>query len=188
SFYQNEDEILLLPGREFEVVSSMDMGHQLTMIQLKEVAPRFPNIASVTSSEPSTITTTGTAATTAKPVAAAAAVVPKPAPKPKPPVQQVEVSYRQKNITDADIPRVIKEAIVQQQCTKLDLFGNKITHEGAALLAKALRNNTNGIMNSLNPVVKRSKQLMLYLFIDKHELSYFIALAYSFYHHKQHTM
>ncbi|CAF4449812.1 unnamed protein product [Rotaria sp. Silwood2] len=146
SFYQNEDEILLLPGREFEVVSSMDMGHQLTMIQLKEVAPRFPNIASVTSSEPSTITTTGTAAATAKPVvavaAAAAAVVPKPAPKPKPPVQPVEVSYRDKNITDADIPRVIKEAIVQQQCTKLDLFKNQITHEGAALLAKALRNNT----------------------------------------------
>ncbi|CAF5038961.1 unnamed protein product, partial [Rotaria sp. Silwood1] len=124
----------------------MDMGHNLSMIQLKEVVLRFPNIASITSSNPpatSTTTKTGTAASTTKPVAVAAvAAVPKPAPKPKPPVQPVKVSYSQKNITDADIPRIIKEAIVQQQCTELDLWGNKITHEGAAMLAKELRNNT----------------------------------------------
>ncbi|CAF3802320.1 unnamed protein product, partial [Rotaria sp. Silwood1] len=147
SFYQKEDEILLLPGREFEVVSSMDMGHSLSMIQLKEIVPRFPNIASITSSNPpatSTTTKTVTAATTTKPVAvaAAAAAVPKPTPKPKPPVQPVKVSYRQKNITDADIPRIIKEAIVQQQCTELNLYDNKITYEGAAMLAKELLNNT----------------------------------------------
>ena len=47
SFYPHEDEILLLPGREFEVIDSLDMGNQLTMIQLKEVQPRFPTIASL---------------------------------------------------------------------------------------------------------------------------------------------
>ena len=47
SFYSHEDEILLLPGREFEVMDSLDMGNQLTMIQLKEVEPRFPTIASL---------------------------------------------------------------------------------------------------------------------------------------------
>ncbi|CAF4716067.1 unnamed protein product, partial [Rotaria sp. Silwood2] len=110
------------------------------MIQLKEIVPKFPHIAPVASSKSSTITTTEAATVITKPVAAA--VVPKPAPKPKPPVQPVKVSYESKNITDADIQRVIKEAIVQQQCTDLDLSGNKITAEGAVMLAKALRNNT----------------------------------------------
>ena len=50
SFYQDEDEILLLPGREFEVMASLDMGNQLTIIQLKEVQPRFPTIASLPTS------------------------------------------------------------------------------------------------------------------------------------------
>ena len=47
SFYPEEDEILLLSGREFEVVSSADVGNQLTMIHLKEVEPRFPTISSL---------------------------------------------------------------------------------------------------------------------------------------------
>ncbi|CAF2723802.1 unnamed protein product [Rotaria sp. Silwood2] len=140
SFYPNEEEILLLPGSEFEVVSSADMGNKFSMIQLKEIVPKFPHIAPVASSKPSMITTTEAATVITKPVAAA--VVPKPAPKPKPPVQPVKVSYESKNITDADIQRVIKEAIVQQQCTDLNLSWNKITAEGAVMLAKALRNNT----------------------------------------------
>ncbi|CAF4740183.1 unnamed protein product [Rotaria sp. Silwood1] len=140
SFYPNEEEILLLPGTEFEVISSADMGNRFSMIQLKEVVPKFPHIASVASSISST--TTGAAAVTTKPVAAAAATEPKPSPKLKPPVQPVKVSYQSQNITDADIQRIIKEAIVQQQCTELDLSWNKITHEGATILAKELRNNT----------------------------------------------
>ena len=113
SFYQHEDEIVLLPGREFEVVSSTDMGNQLTMIELKEVEPRYPTIASLpTSTSP------------------------------------VEVSYENKRITDNDIPRVIKEALQQQQCTILDLSFNRITHEGAALLSTALKHNE--VSDSLN--------------------------------------
>ncbi|CAF2712952.1 unnamed protein product [Rotaria sp. Silwood2] len=65
-----------------------------------------------------------------------------PASKPKPSVQSVKVSYKEKQITDEDIERVIKEALIQQQCIELDLLSNKITHTGAAILAKALRNNT----------------------------------------------
>jgi hypothetical protein len=139
SFYQTEDEILLLPGQEFEVVSSLDMGNNLNMIQLKEIVPRFPNIAFITPSNPPPISTT-TAAAVSTPTAAIA-TIPKPASKPKPPVQSVKVSYGSKNITDADIQRIINEAFVQKQCTELNLSFNKITHEGAAILAKTLRNN-----------------------------------------------
>ncbi len=51
------------------------------------------------------------------------------------------MSYESENITDADIQRIINEAFVQKQCTELDLSYNKITHNGAAILAKTLQNN-----------------------------------------------
>ncbi|CAF1166408.1 unnamed protein product [Adineta steineri] len=143
SFYQTEDEILLLPGQEFEVHSSLDMGNNLTMIQLKEITPRFPNIASITTSK-SSATTTTTMTTTTTPVSTAAtlSVVPKPVPKPKPHIESRKIPYERQEITDTDIQRIINEALIQQQCTELDLSHNKITHEGAAVLAKALRTNT----------------------------------------------
>lgn len=56
-------------------------------------------------------------------------------------VQPVNVSFEGKNITDIDIERIAREAIIEQRCTELDLKSNRITHEGAAILAKALRNN-----------------------------------------------
>ncbi|CAF3246722.1 unnamed protein product [Rotaria socialis] len=119
------------------------MDHQVTMIQLKETVPQFPNIAAITASSPSA--TISNTTTTATPKAAASSssssIVPKSVPQSKPPVKQVKVSYRKKNITDADIQRIIEEEIIQQQCTELDLHDKEITHHGAAMLAKALRNN-----------------------------------------------
>ena len=106
SFYPDEDETLLLPGREFEVLGSLNMGNKLTMIQLKEVEQRFPTIASLpTSTSP------------------------------------VKVSYSSKKLTDKDIPRVIKEALQQKQCTILKLSRNNIRDEGAALLSEALKHD-----------------------------------------------
>ncbi|CAF5226751.1 unnamed protein product, partial [Rotaria magnacalcarata] len=90
SFYPNEEEILLLPGRELQVVALLDMGHQVTMIQLKETVPQFPNIVAITASSPSaTISKTNTTATP-KAAASSSSVVPKSAPQPKPPVKQVK--------------------------------------------------------------------------------------------------
>jgi hypothetical protein len=42
SHFQNEAEILLPPGRQFEVVSCLDQGNDLYAIQLKEIEPAFP--------------------------------------------------------------------------------------------------------------------------------------------------
>ncbi|CAF2125841.1 unnamed protein product [Rotaria magnacalcarata] len=140
-FYPNEEEILLLPGRELRVVALLDMGHQVTMIQLTETVPQFPNIAAITASSPSATISKTTTTTTPKAAASSSSVVPKSAPRPKPPVKQVKVSYRRKNITDADIQRIIKEAIIRHQCTGLDLHDNEITRDGAAMLGKVLRNN-----------------------------------------------
>ena len=143
SFYPDEDEILLLPGREFQVMGSLDMGNQLTMIQLKEVVPRFPHIAFLpVSSSPASISTVNVASgTTVTAKVTASAVQPKPTTQPKSIINPVEISYQSKNLTDNDIPRVIKEALEQKQCTILNLGWNNVTHEGAALLSKALKHN-----------------------------------------------
>ncbi|CAF1336951.1 unnamed protein product [Rotaria sordida] len=42
SFYPEEDEVLLLPGRQFEVVGCLDQGHGLYIIQLRETQSKFP--------------------------------------------------------------------------------------------------------------------------------------------------
>ena len=133
SFFEKEDEILLLPGREFEIISSAYMGNQLTMIQLKEVQPAFPNLPSLPSSNPpfSTSTVSIPSPTT----------VTAPSVQPKPIIKPVEVSYSFNQLTDNDIPRIIKEALEQQQCTILNLRSNKIRHRGAALLSEALKHN-----------------------------------------------
>ena len=150
SFYPDEDEILLLPGREFEVVSSAYMGNKLTMIHLKEVQPPFPNVASLPPSNPPVSTSTGSVASgiTATIKATPSAVQPKPTTQPKPIIHPVEVSYLWKKLIDNDIPGVIKEALQQQQCTILNLHYNNITDEGAALLSKALKHNE--VRDSLN--------------------------------------
>lgn len=51
----------------------------------------------------------------------------------------VKISYREKQITDADVERISNEALVKQKCTELDLSYNRITLAGAAILAKALQ-------------------------------------------------
>lgn len=53
SLIQTEDEILLLPARQFQVMSCLDSGNGLHIIQIKETQPSFPLLqpAIVSSSE-----------------------------------------------------------------------------------------------------------------------------------------
>jgi hypothetical protein len=44
SFYECENEILMYPARQFQVVSSFNSGNQLRIIHLKETQPPFPHI------------------------------------------------------------------------------------------------------------------------------------------------
>ena len=46
SDFQNEDEILLLPGRQFEVVSCLQQGKDLYLIHLRETKPDYPLLES----------------------------------------------------------------------------------------------------------------------------------------------
>jgi hypothetical protein len=49
SDFQSEDEILLLPGRQFKVISCLPQGLDLYLIQLKETEPDYPLLESVSS-------------------------------------------------------------------------------------------------------------------------------------------
>ena len=42
SFFPTENEVLLLAARQFQVLSSLDSGDDLHIIQLKEIEPPFP--------------------------------------------------------------------------------------------------------------------------------------------------
>ena len=44
SYYAEEDEILILPARQFEVVGCLDQENGLQIVQLKEIQPKFPLI------------------------------------------------------------------------------------------------------------------------------------------------
>jgi hypothetical protein len=45
--FTNEDEILLLPARQFQIVSRLDQNNNLHIIQMKEIEPPFPLIEPV---------------------------------------------------------------------------------------------------------------------------------------------
>ncbi|CAF1461843.1 unnamed protein product [Rotaria sordida] len=44
SFYAEEDEVLLPPARQFEVIGCLNQGNGLQIIQLRETQPKFPLI------------------------------------------------------------------------------------------------------------------------------------------------
>ena len=44
SFYQSENEVLMYPARQFQVVASFNAGNQLRIIHVKEIQPPFPFI------------------------------------------------------------------------------------------------------------------------------------------------
>jgi hypothetical protein len=124
SFYQSENEVLMYPARQFQVVSSFNSGNQMKIIHLKEIQPPFPLIHI---SQTSSIDTYENEQLQQR-------------------IEQCQsrskVDLSEQNLNDEDMKIVIKEAIINKQCTELDLSNNKITSVGASMIAEALNNNT----------------------------------------------
>jgi hypothetical protein len=53
SFYPEEEEVLLPPARQFQVIGCLNQGNGLHIIQLKEIQPKFPLINPIP--QPSTL-------------------------------------------------------------------------------------------------------------------------------------
>ena len=111
AIFPGEEEMLLLPGREFEVKGCLNMGNNLYMIQMREVQPKFPNLAVV------------------------------PAYLPEPQKTRIKLTYSGQRLNNDDMQRVMHEALVEKECAELDLSSNWITDEGAITIANLFRDN-----------------------------------------------
>ena len=139
SYINVEDEILLLPATQFEVIGKLKPSSDLHIIHLKQVDPPFPLIELPT--------TTGPVQPTTK--------VKKNEEKSShyyrnEKLEQLiaqcplksTVDLKNQELTDNDIPIIIQRAIIDKQCWSLDLASNMITDEGVQRLAKILESNT----------------------------------------------
>lgn len=124
SFYQTGDEYVLYPARQFRVMSSYQSSDLLKIVHLKEIQPLSPLISLPGSEVFSTYSN-----------------------------QQIEsiigqcpdhsiIDLRNLKLTDADVPIIIEQAIVRKKCRELWLQSNKISSNGALILARALQHRT----------------------------------------------
>ncbi|CAF4387115.1 unnamed protein product [Rotaria sp. Silwood2] len=126
SFYEKEDEFLIYPAQQFEVISSYNAGNQLHIIHIKETSPPwplFPKPAQVANDPISSYEN-----------------------------QQlvnrilqfrllsfIDLEYQ--NLIDDDMNIIAREAIIKKKCRQLRLQGQRITSNGVSILAKTLQNN-----------------------------------------------
>lgn len=125
-----EDEFLLLPATQIEVVSKLDAGAGLTIIHVKQVQPSFSLIESP-STNPITITENLS--------------------------NKQLVDYHNEylkqwvakkgylgcqGLTDIDIPYVLQQCMIGKKDETFDISSNQITEKGALWIAKALEANT----------------------------------------------
>ncbi|CAF1195472.1 unnamed protein product [Didymodactylos carnosus] len=138
SFYQKENEVLVYPARQFKVISSLDSGNLLRIIQIREIQPpfRFIQIPDLHST-----------------------IIPPPPPPPSIVATRIYqnkalqdridkykchsfVDLQKYNLRDEDMEIVVEGAIINKQCRQLRLQQQKMTSDGASIIAKALHNNT----------------------------------------------
>jgi hypothetical protein len=125
SFYPIRKQILIYPARKFQIFSSLDVGHHLNIIHLKEIQSPFPLIQishSTTSFHKHQDENVHHL------------------------IQQSQlyskIFLREKNLNDDDIIDVIDQTIINKKCKELFLGINKITSISIPIIAKALNNNT----------------------------------------------
>jgi hypothetical protein len=134
SYYGNEDEILLLPARQFIVKGCLNQGHGLHVIQLEEIQPPFPliELVSLEKSLPlEHVTDSFELSSTSKLQEV---------------IQQYQIGSRMNlsylYLTDQHMDIVIQQGIIEKKCAQLQLSNNQITSEGLNILASELNNNT----------------------------------------------
>jgi hypothetical protein len=114
SCHEEENELLIRAMTHFRVVNNSDQGNGLRLIQLEEI--EHPTI-----------------------------LIPSPN---QPLVDQIEkcsirsqIDLRGQNLIDEDMKIIIEKAIINKKCSELHLQNNKITSNGALIIASGLQNN-----------------------------------------------
>jgi Ran GTPase-activating protein (RanGAP) involved in mRNA processing and transport len=132
------------------VISSIEIGNQFHIIQLKEIQPPFPLIHIPEITESILLT---------KPITPI--IISYENQKLKDLIDGCQphssIDLHGKNLNDKDMDIVVKEAIINKKCKKLMLHLNSITSEGASIIAEALYENTTleQLSLSYNPIGDR---------------------------------
>jgi hypothetical protein len=156
SYVEKENEVLLLPATQLEVVACLNPSHDFHIIQLREVDPssppleRLPGHPSLVAGSPaieppkkflSTIRNMPllkTMTLSRTPENYQNLKLEKRIAKYEP---HSMIDLDRQSLTDQDMLIVVQQAVINKQCTMLRLSDNKITSQGVSILAAALRNN-----------------------------------------------
>ena len=154
SFFEKESEFLLMAATQFKVISSMDAGHGLHIVQLKEIEPKFPLIE-----KPSIVDGTQVE-WTRQPENKDPPKTTQPKPVPPPGTSDSnersnalkrrigryqlrgEVNLDDQQLTDQDMNIVVAAAIRNRQCKTICISNNRITAEGITTLVRGMRGST----------------------------------------------
>ncbi|CAF1488770.1 unnamed protein product [Adineta ricciae] len=134
SMHDNDNEVLLPPARQFNVVSSKGRGKGLCVIELNAIEPAW-SIRNVQFSAVSTVSLSRKSL---------------PAALPNRKLEERLASYHSRNaeidlksmrLTDVDMDIIVSECIIKRQCSDLILSDNKFTSNGIVTLSLSLRKN-----------------------------------------------
>ena len=128
SFHTTEDEVLIPMNRPFQIISILDAGNGLTLVDLKEVDP---SVAKSASTAPVSSRTKSTG------------------PYQNPKLEQVINRFPSQSLVkltgemlnNQDMEIVVRQAINGKRCSELDMMANDIRMEGASIVANALPGN-----------------------------------------------
>jgi len=149
SSYEGEDEVLLLPARQFNVVNSVDKGKGLHIIELSEIQPAddflnlFLSPMDVSIDCPThkiEFQSISTVSLSKKWL---------PAALPNHNLEEIfayvkqrsSVNLSDKNLFNSDMDTIISEIIIKRQCKELNLYDNHFTYNGVLKLSHTLQKN-----------------------------------------------
>lgn len=150
SIYNDENELLLLPARQFTVVSSGNQGNGLYIVELKEIKPACCFWSEVPST-PNTLTNSFTPITLQKFISTnilckksfPAALSNRNLEERIAYMQyRSKVSLKSMGLTDSDMHLVSSEIITKRQCSDINLSVNNFTYDGISILARSLSGNS----------------------------------------------
>ncbi|CAF0913408.1 unnamed protein product [Adineta ricciae] len=112
SYFKSENEILLMPGTCFQVISFLDHGHDFYTIQLKEIESISPSSVPSAESQMKQLET------------------------------RRDVFRFGKSLKEKDLNMIVQQEIIDCQCTHLYLKESDLTSRCALILANILHHNT----------------------------------------------
>jgi hypothetical protein len=145
-----ENEVLLPPGRQFNVVNTVDVGNRLHIIELNEIQPSFDFLDVVLTSLNVSIDhpTQNIQFESISTVSLSKKSLPAALPNPYLEVrlaqffkQPRKIDLKSMRLTDSDMDIIVSEIIILRQCSELNLSSNEITYNGTLSLAHVLREN-----------------------------------------------